>query len=124
MEKKTIADRLKQISEEDGLRHVDIAEKCRPLCSQFGLKMNRSDISQYISGRAEPKQNKIYIIAKALNVSEAWLMGFDVPKERPKEDPEPGALVELEAIAKGFNDKQLGRLLEYAKMLKEYKGGD
>ena len=87
-EKKTTAERLKQIMKEDGLRQVDIVEKCRPYCAHFGLKMNRSDISQYIAGRALPKQNKIYILARALNVSEAWLMGFDVPKERP-ERPEP-----------------------------------
>jgi len=123
MEKKTIAERLKQIIDEDGLRQVEIAEKCRPLCAQFGLKMNRSDISQYISGRAVPKQNKIYILARALNVSEAWLMGFDVPKERPERNEPPIApYYELETIAKDMDAGQLSRLLEYAKMLKQYKG--
>ena len=39
-------------------------------------------ISQYISGAYEPKQDRIYLISKALNVSEAWLMGLDVPMER------------------------------------------
>jgi UDP-3-O-[3-hydroxymyristoyl] glucosamine N-acyltransferase len=35
----------------------------------------------------EPKQDRIYLIAKALRVSEAWLMGFDVPMERDKNIP-------------------------------------
>lgn len=88
MEKKTIAERLKQLIEENNYRQADILEKCRPVCELLHVKMNRSDISQYISGYAEPRQNKLYILARALNVSEAWLMGFDVPKERP-ERPEP-----------------------------------
>lgn len=50
-------------------------------------KIPKSAISQYISGAFEPKQDRIYIIAKALNVSEAWLMGYDVPMERQKQPP-------------------------------------
>lgn len=50
-------------------------------------KIPKSAISQYISGAFEPKQDRIYIIAKALRVSEAWLMGFDVPMEREKNTP-------------------------------------
>ena len=45
-------------------------------------KIPKSAISQYISGAFEPKQDRIYIISKALNVSEAWLMGYDVPMDR------------------------------------------
>lgn len=92
MEKTTTAERLKQIMRDDDLTQADIVKKCRPFCEKFGLKMNRSDISQYISGRVEPKQNKLYIISKALNVSEAWLMGFDVPRERKEENNEPRVL--------------------------------
>ncbi len=39
-------------------------------------------ISQYVNGIYEPKQDGVYLIAKALDVSEAWLMGFDVQRER------------------------------------------
>lgn len=47
----------------------------------------KSSLSQYLSGDFEPKQDRIYLISKALNVSEAWLMGFDVPMERQKTSP-------------------------------------
>lgn len=50
------------------------------LCER--TKIPKSAISQYISGAFEPKQDRIYLIANALNVSEAWLMGYDVPMER------------------------------------------
>ena len=39
----------------------------------------KSSISQYMSGYAKPKQDRIYLIAKALHVDEAWLIGYDVP---------------------------------------------
>lgn len=39
----------------------------------------KSSISQYMSGYAKPKHDRIYLIAKALHVDEAWLIGYDVP---------------------------------------------
>lgn len=42
----------------------------------------KSSLSLYLSDACEPKQDRIHIISTALNVSEAWLMGFDVPMER------------------------------------------
>lgn len=50
------------------------------LCEKTNIP--KSAMSQYISGAYEPKQDRIYTIAKALNVSEVWLMGYDVPMER------------------------------------------
>ena len=48
----------------------------------------KSAISQYITGCFEPKQDRIYLIAKTLDVSEAWLMGYDVPMEKQKNLPQ------------------------------------
>jgi transcriptional regulator with XRE-family HTH domain len=42
----------------------------------------KSSLSLYLSGAYEPKQDRIYSMAKALNVNEAWMMGYDVPMER------------------------------------------
>ena len=47
-------------------------------------KVPKSSLSLYLSGAYEPKQNRIYDMARVLNVSEAWLMGYDVPMEREK----------------------------------------
>lgn len=49
--------------------------------------IGKSSISTYISGAYEPKQKNIYEIAKALDVSEAWLMGYDVPMDRERPTP-------------------------------------
>ena len=50
------------------------------LCAK--TKIPKSAMSQYINGSFEPKQDRIYLIAQALSVSEAWLMGYDVPMDR------------------------------------------
>lgn len=74
--------RLSYIMNTQNLKQVDILKKCEPFCIKFGVKMNKSDLSQYVSGKVEPSQSKLVILGMALNVSEAWLMGFDVPMER------------------------------------------
>ena len=44
--------------------------------------IGKSAISQYLSGKVTPKQDKIYKLAQALKVSESWLMGYDEPMEQ------------------------------------------
>ena len=82
MDRVTTAERLKQIMQERNLKQVDILNLSLPLCAKWNVKMNKSDISQYVSGKVEPSQEKLVVLGYALNVTEAWLMGFDVPKER------------------------------------------
>lgn len=57
------------------------------LCRQSGI--STSSMSNYIAGRFEPKSDKLYQMAKALNVSEAWLMGLDTEMERQDEGVSP-----------------------------------
>ena len=45
-------------------------------------KISKSSISHYLKGDWEGKQDAVYSIAQVLNVSEAWLMGYDVPTDR------------------------------------------
>ena len=49
--------------------------------------LSKSSISEYISGKHEPMQDKVFILAQALNVDPVWLWGYDVPMEK-KETPE------------------------------------
>ena len=44
--------------------------------------MGSNDLSQYVTGKIEPGQFKLIVLGQALGVSEAWLMGFDVPRDR------------------------------------------
>ena len=70
---KTTAERIKEGMELRELKQTDLVEM---------TGISKGALSSYISGRYIPKQNNIYLISKALNVSEAWLMGNDVPLDR------------------------------------------
>jgi transcriptional regulator with XRE-family HTH domain len=72
------AERLKQVMDKYGLRQADVLKRCEKYCEEFGIKMQRNDISQYLSGKVEPSQRKLSVLAMALNVTEPWLMGYDV----------------------------------------------
>ena len=61
----------------ENLKQVDILRLAEPYCKKYGIKLNKNDLSQYVSGKVEPGQHKLFILALALNVNEAWLMGFD-----------------------------------------------
>lgn len=82
---KTTAERLKEIMEEKALKQSDIIERAKPFMEQFKSKLTRQDLSQYCSGKVRPSQNKLFLLAAACGVNEAWLMGYDVPKSRNKE---------------------------------------
>lgn len=49
----------------------------KELCEKTGIP--KSAMSQYVSGSFKPKQDRTYLIAKALDVSIAWLLGRDAP---------------------------------------------
>ena len=66
---------------------MDIAHmKQADLARATGL--SKGGISNYVTGRYEPKSDIISKLAKALNCSEMWLWGYDVPRERQKNLPQ------------------------------------
>lgn len=67
------SDRLKKAMELRNIKATELSEKA---------SIPKSAISQYLSGLYEAKQKSIFKLANVLNVSEAWLMGLDVPMER------------------------------------------
>ena len=82
MKKYTTSDRLRQIMNDRNLKQSDRINLAKPYCERDGIKLGRNDLSQYVSGKVEPGQYKLYVLGQALNVNEAWLMGYEVPMER------------------------------------------
>ncbi|EFR42994.1 repressor LexA [Dialister micraerophilus UPII 345-E] len=89
MKKRSTKERLKELMTARRYRQVDIIELCKPYAKKYGVKINKSDISQYVSGKVSPGQDKLFVLGSALNVDEAWLMGYDVPMERKTRTTEP-----------------------------------
>lgn len=65
--------RLKQLLDIRGITASELSRK---------TGVSKSSISRYLSGAWKAKQDAIYLIAKATDCSEAWLMGVDVPMDR------------------------------------------
>ena len=85
--KTTTSERLKEIMRSRGLRQVDIIKLCQPYCEWFNVKLQRNDLSQYVSGKVLPPQYKLTILGLALDVSETWLIGYDVAVSRNEKAP-------------------------------------
>lgn len=73
----TFANRLQKAMNLKNMKQVDLVEK---------TNIDKSLISNYLKGKYKAKQDNLYLLAKVLNVNEAWLMGYDVPMERNSED--------------------------------------
>lgn len=66
----SFSNRLKEAMKLRNMKPTELSEKAN---------IPKSAISQYLSGQYEAKQKSIFKLAKALNVSESWLMGLDTP---------------------------------------------
>lgn len=106
MKQFTTAERLRQIMAERGMRQVDVINAVTPFAKQYGIKFGKSILSQYLSGKTEPGQEKLTILGLGLNVSEVWLMGFDVPMERT-----------VSPVSEALGDMRFSRICELAKQL-------
>lgn len=69
----TFSNRLQKALDYSNMRQVDLVEK---------TKLDKTLINKYLAGVMKAKQDKLTILADALNVNEVWLMGYDIPMER------------------------------------------
>lgn len=86
MEKKELKDRLTEGLALRGMRATDLADK---------TGINKTTISYYMNGKTVPRSSKLYLIAQALDVSEAWLLGYDVPFDRSDRQKKTEQLAKL-----------------------------
>lgn len=116
------ADRLNELMKERNLKQIDVLRAAEPFCQKYGIKLAKNDLSQYVNGKVEPGQEKLTILGLALNVSEAWLMGYDVPKDREnKKEQSPvseglsAAKQDMYDFIDTLSDEQVQRLLQIAR---------
>lgn len=125
MERSSTSARLRQLMSETGLRQVDILDKSKPFQKQLGVKMGRSALSQYVTGKSKPDDKKLYLLSKTLGVSEAWLMGYDVEKKRIPDNERNSTSNEQPEILPIYNkleEPRQEKVLDFAKkQLEEQK---
>ena len=69
----TTSERLQKILLEKNMKQADLAR---------ATGISKGAISNYVLGRYEPKSDIIQKLANALNCSEMWLWGYDVPMKK------------------------------------------
>lgn len=74
----TFPQRLKEALTITGTKQIELSRL---------TNIDKGTINNYLAGKYEPKQDRLEIIAKALDVDPVWLMGYDVPMERQKNTP-------------------------------------
>lgn len=84
--KAELKDRLREALNDAGMKPIELSER---------TGIPKSMISYYLNGKTKPKADRIYIISTVLDVSEAWLIGYDVPKGRTLEQKKTDQLAKL-----------------------------
>lgn len=93
-----LKDRLREALDDSKMRPIDLSEK---------TGIPKSMISYYLSGKSQPKADRIYEISRVLDINEAWLMGYDVEKNRTPGQKKNDQVVKLVAQLRnnaGFYD--------------------
>lgn len=82
----TTANRIRIAMKKAGKRQVDLVKE---------IGIDRGSMSHYVKGRYEPKQDVVFELAKALDVSEMWLWGYDCQMERTVEQKNNDTLSDI-----------------------------
>lgn len=103
----TFGQRLREGLDRQGMTQTELARRSG---------ISKSSISRYVKGDWEGKQEAVYALAQALDVNEAWLMGYDVPPGRAtvREDlyRTVAQVVENYRERAGFSAEQAAELLK------------
>lgn len=107
------SERLKIAMELRNMKQADLAR---------ATGIDKGSISLYISGKYSPKGDKLYKLAVALNVSSAWLSGFNVPMQ-DNEKKETSNIVAIdkhlyntpvfESVSAGFGAMAVDSIVDY-----------
>ena len=117
--KVTTADRLQELMEFYGITQADISRR---------TKIPKTTLSQYVLGKRVPKQNILTLLSETYNVSEPWLMGYDVPMENKvkfKIETDAEEHLMIIALYEELNEKNREKVVSYMKyVLHDQKGND
>lgn len=77
MAEDSFAARLNEIMALRGMKQIDFVHEAE----RYDVKLGKSHMSQYVSGKTVPRPDIAHFLAAVLLVNEQWLMGEDVPME-------------------------------------------
>ncbi len=90
MSKETFADRLKNAMDRQHMKQVDLIREAE----KAGVKLGKSHISQYVSGKTVPRAGILQFLARTLQVDALWLEGADTAEQAA--EPEKPASADID----------------------------
>lgn len=90
MSKETFADRLKNAMDRQHMKQVDLIREAE----KAGVKLGKSHISQYVSGKTVPRAGILQFLARTLQVDAVWLEGADTAEQAA--EPEKPASADID----------------------------
>ena len=117
----TSTERINQIMKEKKLRQIDVLNLAKPFQQKYNIKFSKSHLSQYVNGKSNPDNEKIFLLSKIFGVTEAWLLGYNVPRyERLEETkinasltPQSLKIPVLGTVAAGIPISAVEDILDY-----------
>lgn len=82
MSSRNFSDRLKQAMTACDMKQVDLIR----VAQEQGMKLGKSHMSQYVSGKTVPRADVMRFLAYTLGVTEEWLAGKDEKEEKLEEN--------------------------------------
>lgn len=71
IQKEVFSERLKAAMKKQNLKQIDLVRAAQAQ----GIKLGKSHVSQYVSGKTVPRTDILLFLAKTLQVEEEWLIG-------------------------------------------------
>ena len=125
----TSTERINQLMKEKRLRQIDVLNLAKPLQEKYNIKFSKSHLSQYVNGKSNPDNEKIFLLSKIFGVTEAWLLGYNVPRyERLEETkinasltPQSLKIPVLGTVAAGIPISAVEEILDYEEVPQSWK---
>jgi len=90
MKSSIFSQRFSSLLKERGIKQIDLIH----LAEQKGIKLGKSQISQYVSGKSAPRKDMLRFLAEALGADAEWLSGEN------KTDIRKGSNIEMRSFKK------------------------
>ena len=71
IQKEVFSERLKAAMKKQNVKQIDLVRAAQVQ----GIKLGKSHVSQYVSGKTVPRTDILLFLAKTLQVEEEWLIG-------------------------------------------------
>lgn len=104
MESSIFATHLNDLLQQKKIKQVDLVR----LAEEKGIKLGKSHISQYVSGKTVPRKEILHFLAGVLQVEPDWLLGKSNPATTENTTEENG-ITEIEPEKFNLDNKKEGR---------------